>query len=117
MRDSILVLNCDEPETRMLLSDTNTAKLRMLIGNNTLVFIDEAQKVNNIGLTLKLIVDNFDGVQVIATASSAFELHNRLNEPLTGRKIEYTLYPISIAELKDTFGLLEVHKTLETRLI
>ena len=117
LSDSILVLNCDEPETRMLLTDTNTAKLRMLIGNNTLVFIDEAQKVNNIGLTLKLIVDNLDGVQVIATGSSAFELHNRLNEPLTGRKIEYTLYPISIAELKETFGLLEVHKTLETRLI
>ena len=112
----ILSLNCDEPEVQTILTDTNVAKLRTIIGNNELVVIDEAQKVNNIGLTLKLIVDNIKDVQVIATGSSAFELRNRLNEPLTGRKFEYQMYPISSGEFIDTFGLLEEKRTLENRL-
>ena len=113
----ILSLNCDEPEVQTLLTDTNVAKLRTIIGNNELVVIDEAQKVNNIGLTLKLIVDNIKDVQVVATGSSAFELRNRLNEPLTGRKFEYQMFPISSGEIIDTYGLLEEKRTLENRLI
>ena len=113
----ILSLNCDEPEVQTMLTDTNVAKLRTIIGNNELVVIDEAQKVNNIGLTLKLIVDNIKDVQVVATGSSAFELRNRLNEPLTGRKFEYQMYPISSGEFIDTFGLLEEKRTLENRLV
>jgi len=116
-KQPILMMNCDEMETRSMLENTNTAKLKLLIGNNKLIIIDEAQKVNNIGLTLKLIIDNFKNVQVIATGSSAFELHNRLNEPLTGRKLEYHLFPISSAEIIQTYGLLEERKTLENRLI
>ncbi len=114
---SVLWLNCDEPETRALLGETNVAKLQLLIGGAKLVVIDEAQKVNDIGMTLKLIVDNFKEVQVVATGSSAFELHNRLNEPLTGRKLEYRLFPISSAEMIQTYGLLEEKRTLENRLI
>ena len=114
---SVLWLNCDEPETRTLLGETNVAKLQLLIGGAKLVVIDEAQKVNDIGMTLKLIVDNFKEVQVVATGSSAFELHNRLNEPLTGRKLEYRLFPISSAEMIQTYGLLEEKRTLENRLI
>ena len=113
----VLVLNCDEPETQAMLTNTNVAKLRGLIADNELVVIDEAQKVDNIGLTLKLIVDNIEGVQVVATGSSAFELRNRLNEPLTGRKFEYQMYPVSSGEIIDTFGLLEERRTLENRLI
>ena len=113
----ILSLNCDEPEVQTMLTDTNVAKLRTIIGNNELVVIDEAQKVNNIGLTLKLIVDNIKDVQVVATGSSAFELRNRLNEPLTGRKFEYQMFPISSGEIIDTYGLLEEKRTLENRLI
>ena len=113
----ILSLNCDEPEVQTLLTDTNVTKLRTIIGNNELVVIDEAQKVNNIGLTLKLIVDNIKDVQVVATGSSAFELRNRLNEPLTGRKFEYQMFPISSGEIIDTYGLLEEKRTLENRLI
>lgn len=113
----VLALNCDEPETQASLAHTNVAKLKAIIGNSELVVIDEAQKVDNIGLTLKLIVDNIEGVQVVATGSSAFELHNRLNEPLTGRKFEYQLYPISCGEIVDTYGLLEERRTLENRLI
>ena len=114
---SVLWLNCDESESRALLSDTNVAKLKLLIGNAKLVVIDEAQKVHDIGTTLKLIVDNFKEVQVLATGSSAFELHNRLNEPLTGRKLEYRLFPVSTAEIIQTYGLHEEKRTLENRLI
>lgn len=113
----VLSLNCDEPEVQAMLTATNVAKLSAIIGNNELVVIDEAQKVDNIGHTLKLIVDNFDGVQVVATGSSAFELRNRLNEPLTGRKFEYQMFPISSGEIIDTYGLVEERRTLENRLI
>jgi hypothetical protein len=114
---SAVWLNCDESETRALLGDTNVAKLKLLIGNYKLVIIDEAQKVKDIGTTLKLIVDNFKEVQVVATGSSAFELHNQLSEPLTGRKVEYRLFPVSSAEIIQTYGLLEEKRTLENRLI
>lgn len=113
----VLSLNCDEPETKSMLTNTNVAKLKQLIGNHELIVIDEAQKVDNIGLTLKLAVDNIKGVQVVATGSSAFELRNRLNEPLTGRKFEYQMYPISCGEIIDTYGLLEERRTLESRLV
>ena len=113
----VLSLNCDEPEVQTMLTNTNVAKLRTIIGNNELVVIDEAQKVDNIGLTLKLIVDNIKDVQVVATGSSAFELRNRLNEPLTGRKFEYQMFPVSSGEIVDTYGLLEEKRTLENRLI
>lgn len=113
----VLALNCDEPEVQTMLTNTNVAKLRAIIGNNELLVIDEAQKVDNIGLTLKLIVDNIKSVQVVASGSSAFELRSRLNEPLTGRKFEYQMFPISSSEIIDTFGLMEERRTLENRLV
>ena len=113
----VLALNCDEPEVQTMLTNTNVAKLRAIIGNNELLVIDEAQKVDNIGLTLKLIVDNIKSVQVVASGSSAFELRNHLNEPLTGRKFEYQMFPISSSEIIDTFGLMEERRTLENRLV
>lgn len=113
----VLSLNCDEPDVQTMLTNTNIAKLRAIIGNNELVVIDEAQKVANIGLTLKLIVDNLKDVQVVATGSSAFELRNRLNEPMTGRKFEYQMFPVSCGEIIETYGLIEEKRTLENRLI
>ena len=115
--NKILYLNCDEPQTVMLLTNRNLRDLKALIGSNTFVVIDEAQKVDNIGLTIKLIVDNMPEIQVIATGSSAFELRNQLNEPLTGRKFEYQLFPISTNEILLSEGLLDVHRLFETRLI
>lgn len=113
----VLSLNCDEAEARELLSGVNLQALRLLIGNNEIVVIDEAQRVSGIGITLKLITDNFPGVQLLVTGSSSFDLQDKLNEPLTGRKLEYHLYPISTAEIMDTGGLLAVKQSLETRLI
>ncbi len=94
-----LFLNCDEPEPRHLLSDTNVLKLKQLIGTAKLVLIDEAQRVKNIGLTLKLIIDHIPDAQVIATGSSSLEIANDINEPLTGRKYEYCIYAFSTNEL------------------
>lgn len=115
--EPLLSLNCDEPEVKEMLAQINTAELKLLIGNNRLVVIDEAQRVPEIGLTLKKITDNFPDVQLLVTGSSSFELQNRLNEPLTGRKYEYHLYPISTAELLENKGLLAIRQSLESRLI
>lgn len=112
-----LMLNCDEPEVRELLAKANSSELRLLIGNNLIVVIDEAQRVENIGMVLKRITDNFPDVQLLVTGSSSFELQNKLNEPLTGRKFEYHLFPFSTRELMKAHGLLSVKQTLENRLI
>lgn len=115
--EETLRLNCDEPEAKTLLTDASTSDLKLLIGTNRIVMIDEAQSVPGIGMTLKRITDNFPGVQLLVTGSSSFELQNRLNEPLTGRKFEYNLFPISSAEIYASEGLLSVRQTLERRLI
>ncbi len=112
-----LWLNCDEPDIRLMLEDATSTRLKELIGNNELVFIDEAQRVKNIGITLKLLVDTLKEVQVIATGSSALELANQINEPLTGRKIDYHLFPISTGEMVQHTSNLEEGRLLEQRLI
>jgi predicted AAA+ superfamily ATPase len=113
----VLYLNCDEPDIRPMLTNSSSTSLKALIGDNTLVLIDEAQRVKNIGLTLKLLVDNFKGIQVIATGSSALELANEINEPLTGRKREYHLYPFSTAEMVANSSILQENRLLEQRMI
>ena len=88
-----------------------------MFGKNKIVVIDEAQKIENIGLTLKIIVDNLPDIQVIAIGSSSLELGNEVNEPLTGRKIEYFLYPISYEELINQHGSIKEKEQLSNRLI
>lgn len=112
-----LQLNCDEPEVQEMLSAMNTQELKILIGQNKILVIDEAQRLDNIGIILKRIVDNFPDVQLLATGSSSFDLQNKINEPLTGRKFEYHLFPFSTGELMNAKGLLFVKQTLENRLI
>jgi predicted AAA+ superfamily ATPase len=114
--DNSLYLNCDEPDIRSALTDKTSTQLRQLLGGKTLVALDEAQRVRNIGLTLKLLVDTFPDIQVIATGSSSFELSNTITEPLTGRKIEFHLYPLALAELLSQETPLENRRLLETRL-
>lgn len=116
-KEPALQLNCDEPEVQEMLSAMNTQELRLLIGQNKILVIDEAQRVENIGMTLKRITDNFPDVQLLVTGSSSFELQNKLNEPLTGRKFEYHLFPLSTGELLNAQGLLSVKQTLESRLV
>lgn len=113
----VLFLNCDEPDIRPLLENASSTTLKALIGDNLLILIDEAQRVKNIGLTLKLLVDNFKEIQIIATGSSALELANEINEPLTGRKREYHLYPFSTAEMVANTSVLQETRLLEQRMI
>ena len=117
LEEPVLMLNCDEPEVRELLVGMNLVELKLMIGKHRLVVIDEAQRVSEISMTLKRITDNFPEVQLLVTGSSSFELQNRLNEPLTGRKYEYRLFPISTRELLEHSGLIAVKQSLESRLI
>ena len=112
-----LFLDGDDPTTRVLLTDPNTEELRSLIGNNTIVFLDEAQRIKNIGITLKIITDQFKAVQLIVSGSSSFDLGNRLNEPLTGRKWEFELFPISWEEYENHEGYLKSEQQFENRLL
>ena len=114
---AVLSLNCDEPDICLLLQNVSSTQLKTLVGNHKIALIDEAQKVDNIGLTLKLMVDNLPEIQIIATGSSAFDLRNKLNEPLTGRKYEFHLYPFSTNELMQHTSLIEERRMLEQRII
>jgi len=91
--------NGDEPDHRAQLLNPTSTELRHMIGGSKYVFIDESQRIENIGLCLKFITDNIRDVKVIASGSSAFELANKINEPLTGRKWEFWLFPFSYKEL------------------
>ena len=110
-------MNGDEADIREMLSNTTSTKLKAIIGNKKVVFIDEAQRIANIGLTLKLFTDQIKDVQVIATGSSAFELSSQVNEPLTGRKYEYMLFPLSFGEMVQHHGLLTEKRLIEHRLL
>ncbi|PIS09062.1 ATPase [Candidatus Beckwithbacteria bacterium CG10_big_fil_rev_8_21_14_0_10_34_10] len=109
--------NCDEPGVRKSFENTGSKELKDLIDDWRLVFIDEAQRVKNIGLTLKLIVDNFPHIQVVATGSSSFDLSNKIVEPLTGRKREFYLYPFSLLESARLYSYERIKKSLEEKII
>ncbi len=110
-------MNGDNADVRELLSSTSAARLKRLIGKNKILLIDEAQRIENIGLTLKIITDQLKTIQVIATGSSSFELAGKINEPLTGRKYEFMLFPLSFGEMVGHHGLLEEKRLLEHRMI
>lgn len=115
---SALYLNCDEPDVRQALSGATSTVLKAYLGQAKLVFIDEAQRVRDIGLTLKLLVDTYPEIQVVATGSSSFELSNQVVEPLTGRSFEFYLYPLSVAELsQSSYTPLDWQRLLERRLL
>jgi uncharacterized protein len=112
-----LWLNADEADIREVLYNTTSTKLRTYFGQNKLIIIDEAQRIKNVGITIKLITDRIKDIQVIATGSSALELANEINEPLTGRKYEFRLHPLSFSEMVSHHGLIEETRMLENRLI
>lgn len=90
---------------------------KTIIGNKKIIVIDEAQNVLKIEVKLKIIIDQLPEVQVVATGSSSFDLANKINEPLTGRKWECKLYPLSFAEMVAHHGFWEERKILEQRLV
>jgi predicted AAA+ superfamily ATPase len=112
-----LFFDADDPTIRQLLSSPNTEQIRTFLGDYKTVFIDEAQRINGIGLTLKIITDQFKGVQLLVSGSSSFDLGNKLNEPLTGRKWEYELFPISWEEFEKKEGFIKSEQQIENRLL
>lgn len=110
-------INGDEPVTRSLWKPDNVSTVMQLIGKNKLIIIDEAQALENIGLLVKILIDREPGYQFIITGSSALELANQTFESLTGRFSGYKLLPVSIQEIRHTFGLMQVIENLPQRLI
>lgn len=113
----VLWWNGDESDIRSNLENPNSTLIRSLIGKNKILIIDEAQRIKNIGICIKLITDNIKDVKVIASGSSSFELANKINEPLTGRKWEYLMLPLSYAEMVNNHGLVQERRLLEHRLV
>lgn len=107
----------DDRNTLELLTNPSISDIATFVAGYDLVVIDEAQNINNIGITLKLLHDHFPDVQVIATGSSSFELANKIVEPLTGRNYEFFVLPFSVLELEEEFGRDYVENSLEQRLI
>ncbi|MCF8348247.1 MAG: ATP-binding protein [Bacteroidales bacterium] len=112
-----LFLDADDPSTRSLLQSPTTEQIRTFIGDYKYIFLDEAQRIPGIGLTLKIITDQFKGVQLFVSGSSSFDLGNELNEPLTGRKWEYELFPISWEEYENKIGYIKSEQQIENRLL
>jgi len=112
-----LFLDADDPTIRNLLSNPNTEQIRTIIADKKFIFLDEAQRIPGIGLTLKIITDQFKDVQLFVSGSSSFDLGNVLNEPLTGRKWEYELFPISWVEYENNIGFIKSEQQLENRLL
>lgn len=114
---TFLFLNGDDSNVQHQIENANTQSLKQIIGKHTLVFIDEAQRIKNIGIKLKLITDQMKNVQLLVSGSSALELASKMNEPLTGRKWEYQMFPVSWKELHEYLGHIDAHAQLEQRLI
>jgi uncharacterized protein len=113
----MLWLDCDEPDIRQRLTDATSTELKNWVGEVELVLIDEAQRVKNIGLTLKLFTDKIRSVKLLVTGSSSLDIANEINEPLTGRKWEFMLLPISTEELLRHHGETEERRLLEHRMV
>lgn len=113
----VLLLDCDEPDVRKELTDATSTQIKARIGKAKVVMIDEAQRVRNIGLTLKLIHDKIKDVQLVVTGSSSLELGGQINEPLTGRKYEFLLLPLSTAEMTSYTDESTEKRLLEQRLL
>ena len=116
-KSDVLWLSGDDTDVQSILGNMTSSRWRTIIGQNNILIIDEAQYIENIGIKLKLITDYLPEKQLIATGSSSFDLANKINEPLTGRKREIMLFPLSFAEMTDHHGLIEERRLLSHRLI
>ena len=116
-KEGVLWLNGDELQVQNLFNNASADRLLSEFGGNKIVILDEAQRIENIGLRLKLIADADSDIQIIATGSSAFELANRVNEPLTGRKWEYQMFPLSFGEMVAHHGKMKEMRMLPRRIV
>lgn len=112
-----LEINGDNTDVQTMFVNIDDTKMKVLIGNKNFLFVDEAQKIGNVGNMLKIVAEKFDDVKVIVTGSSAFKLAEAVNESLTGRKREFRLYPLSFKEMADETSVLEESRMIDHRLI
>jgi len=112
-----LFLNGDDDNDRTLIENANTEDLRSIVKGYSYVFIDEVQRIANVGLKLKIIIDQIKEAQLIVSGSSSLDINNAVQEPLTGRNFEYHLFPIAWSEFEDEIGYVAAQKQLEMRLI
>ena len=112
-----VMLNGDDDQDVGVFQTVTASRWAQILGNKKSVFIDEGQKIPNLGRAVKLLVDSLPDIQVIVTGSSSFALANAMEEPLTGRKFVYKLFPLCFSELSGHFGFLEERKNLELRLV
>ena len=117
LNQPFVYFNCDEPDIKSILNRPTSTQLQQLIGTKKIIIIDEAQRIPEIGITAKLIVDSFPDIQLIVTGSSALDIAGELNEPLTGRKFEFKLFPFSFSELANHTSILEEKRLLQNRMI
>lgn len=116
-KQKYLLVSGEDITIQEYLSSQSIIKLKNFVGENKLLIIDEAQKIKNIGVNLKLIVDHIPGVSIIATGSSAFDLAQNIGEPLTGRKYTLKLFPFAQMEIAQIEAPHETAANLENRLI
>ena len=116
-REDVMWLNGDELDVQALFEGVSATRLKAMFGRKKIIIIDEAQRITDIGLRLKFVKDKIKDVHLIATGSSEFELATKTGEPLTGRKWEYKMYPLSFGEMVDEHGLLDEKRMIPHRLI
>ena len=116
-KEGVLWLNGDEMQVQNLFNNASADRLLSEFGNNKIVILDEAQRIKDIGLRLKLLADSKNDIQVIATGSSSFDLANKVNEPLTGRKWEYRMFPLSFGEMVAHHGKMKEMRMLSRRIV
>ncbi|NPD82789.1 ATP-binding protein [Prevotella sp. PINT] len=116
-RDRVMWMNGDDTDVQQLFADISSTRVKALLGNSDYLVIDEAQRIKDIGLKLKLITDQVPTVQVVATGSSSFELANQVNESLAGRKRTFQMFPLTYGELVAHTNLLEEHRMIPHRML
>lgn len=116
-KEGVLWLNGDEMQVQNLFDNASADRLLSEFGGSKIVILDEAQRIKDIGLRLKLLADADSNIQVIATGSSSFDLANEVNEPLTGRKWEYRMFPLSFGEMVAHHGRLKEMRMLPRRIV
>ena len=117
IKEPVLELYGEDMSTAEILKQRTVENYKRLMGKHKVLIIDEAQKIQDIGQILKLMVDKIDGIKIIATGSSVFDLANQLGEPLTGRKVTFNLYPLAQMEYSEEENLVQTKSLLEERLI
>lgn len=117
IKDKYLLVSGDDISVREYLESQSIEKLKDFVGNNHLLVVDEAQRIRQVGLNLKIIVDHIPKIKVIATGSSSFDLAKDVGEPLTGRKVTLRLYPLAQMEVSQIENRHETSSNLESRLI